>query len=358
MGMRVLQLLPTISYGDGVSNDALAIDNILRENGYNTKIYAENIDERLQDKVNTIGSLSKLTDKDIVLYHLSTGTQLNYELEKLGGKKLVIYHNVTPPAWFAPYNHTLEDLCRDGLDGVQHLHSVAEYCLADSLYNKEELIQYGYTCDIDVLPILIPFQDYEKAPNRELIDKYKNDGYTNILFTGRIAPNKKQEDIIEAFSYYKKYYNKKARLFLVGSYGGLENYYLRLREYTERLGVEDVYFTGHISFDEILAYYHLADVFLCLSEHEGFCIPLVEAMYFDIPIVAYIGTGVADTLSGVGVGLCTKDPLEVAGVMNRLVTNNEWKKQVIAGQKMRLKNFGYETVSQSFLKHLTDFIER
>ena len=142
----------------------------------------------------------------------------------------------------------------------------------------------GYTCPIDVLPILIPFDDYAKTPSQQVIDRY-SDGYTNLIFTGRIAPNKRQEDVIRAFYDYKKFYNPKSRLILVGGHNGMERYYHRLKSYINALELEDVVFPGHIKFDEILAYYKIADVFLCQSEHEGFCVPLVEAMYFDVPVV-------------------------------------------------------------------------
>ena len=155
----------------------------------------------------------------------------------------------------------------------------------------------GYTCPIDVCPILIPFSDYEKEPDRRVLRRYKGDGKTNLLFVGRIAPNKKQENVIRAFYFYHKYYSPDSRLFLVGSWSGMESYYERLCDYVKALGIaEHVVFTGHIRFDEILAYYHLADVFLCMSEHEGFCVPLVEAMYFHVPIVAYSCAAVPDTL--------------------------------------------------------------
>lgn len=115
------------------------------------------------------------------------------------------------------------------------------------------------------------------------MEHYKDDGYTNFIFVGRVAPNKKQEDVIRAFYCYKKYCNPKSRLFIVGSYNGMERYYHRLRRYVGALELDNVVFTGHIPFAQILAYYHLADLFLCMSDHEGFCVPLVEAMYFNLP---------------------------------------------------------------------------
>ncbi len=357
--MRVIQLLPTLSYGDGVGNDVLAIDKLLKENGYDTMIYAENIDSRLpQEIVRYFDKMPRIGEDDIILYHLSTGTQLNYRLSKLGGRKIIIHHNNTPPKWFVPYDKKAESLAAEGEKGIRYLADTAQYCLADSSFNREDLIRAGYRCRIDVLPILIPFEDYRKTPDAAVLERYQEDGFTNIVFTGRIAPNKKQEDVIEAFYYYKKYYNPKSRLFLVGSYGGMERYYGRLQDYVKRLGAEDVYFTGHVRFDAILAYYRLADVFLCMSGHEGFCIPLLEAMSFDVPIVACCEAAVTETLGGSGIGMKERNTLLAAGLIDRVVRDQGLKAHVIQEQRKRLADFDTQKVSAQFLEYLEDFIRQ
>ncbi len=353
--MRVIQVLPTMAYGDAVGNDTMALHHTLKEMGFNTKIYAENIDKRLSgiEKVEKIG---KLKDDDIVIYHLSTGTALNYQISGWGGRLIVIFHNVTPPEFYKKYSPKLERICKDGWNGVKFLADKVEYCLADSSYNRQNLQDLGYQCNIDVLPILIRFEDYEKKPSAKVLKKYQDDGYTNILFTGRIAPNKKQENVIAAFACYQKYYNPKSRLFIAGSYNGMENYYKQLQDYTEQSGVEQVVFTGHIPFDEILAYYHLADLFLCMSEHEGFCVPLVEAMYFDVPVIAYDKAAIADTLGGSGLLINDNDPVLAAGLMDRLQKDADLKEKVLFNQRMRLKDFSHERINEKFKEYLRAFI--
>ena len=213
----------------------------------------------------------------------------------------------------------------------------------------------GYTCPIDVLPILIPFDDYAKTPSQQVIDRY-SDGYTNLIFKGRIAPNKRQEDVIRAFYDYKKFYNPKSRLILVGGHNGMERYYHRLKSYINALELEDVVFPGHIKFDEILAYYKIADVFLCQSEHEGFCVPLVEAMYFDVPVVAYDSSAIAGTLGGGGFLLKDKNPVETAGVINRVVTDEALRTQIIKNQQARLADFDHKVIEAQFKTYLDTFI--
>lgn len=356
--MRVLQLLPTLSYGDAVGNDTLAIKKILMDMGYETQIYAESMMPMFLEKkmAQSIDQLPKLKKEDVLIYHLSTGTDLNYKLAELPGRKIIVYHNVTPPQFFKGYDYTSEQLTTKGLEGVKFLADKAEYCLAVSAFNKEDLEKYGYKMPIDILPIIIPFEDYKKEPARNIIEKYR-DGRHNIVFTGRVAPNKCHQDIIAAFACYKKYYDSEARLFLVGSYNKSDTYYRKLKKYVELLGVEDVYFTGHIKFEEILAYYHIADVFLCMSEHEGFCVPLVEAMLFGIPIIAYNCTAVPMTLGDGGILVDRKDPVETAALINRVIMDDALRQLIKENQKGRLAEFQYEKIAEMFRGYLKKFLE-
>ncbi len=354
--MKIIQLLPTFSYGDGVGNDVIAIDRILKELGYTTKIYAENIDTRIKKGLaEKIEKMPEMKQNDIIIYHLSTGTELNDKLCEFCCRKLVVYHNVTPAHFFRPYSRIAYHLCEQGREGIQKLRDTADYCWADSEYNKQELLEHGYHCKIDVVPIVVPFDDYAKDINKSLYKKYDDD-LVNIIFVGRIAPNKKLEDVIKSYYYYKKYINSKSRLFLVGSYHGNEVYYDRLCGYIEQLKLEDVYITGHIKFDGLLTYYKLADVFLCMSEHEGFCIPLLEAMYFQIPIIAYAYTGVKETLGYAGLKFEDKDCKVAAEMIHMLVENKNLRESVIAQQNSRLKDFSYEKIKEQIVYNLKGFI--
>lgn len=347
--MRVLQLLPTIAAGDAVSNDAVAIDKVLRSMGYKTEIFAENIDKRLPSGTAChISRMPRLTQNDTVLYHLSTGTEINFSLGKMKAKKGVIYHNITPSYFFLPYNGDLTELLDYGRKGAAYLADKVDFCMADSEYNKKELLELGYKCDISVRPILIPFTDYRSKPDSDVLRKYDSDGYVNFLFVGRVAPNKKHEDIIRTFCCYQKYCNPKSRLIFVGSWQGTELYYKRLQRYINALEVPNIIFTGHVSFAQLIAYYQVADVFLCMSEHEGFCVPLVEAMYFGVPIIAYDSCAVSDTLGGSGILLQNKNPLEAALAANKLITDTAFKREIVAEQRKRQQDFSYNTVKSQF----------
>lgn len=355
--MRVIQVLPSLAFGDAVGNDTLALKKILKKLGYETAIYAGNIDSRLPvGSAFPIRELKKVNENDIILFHMAIGSELSYWIRKQKCRKIMIYHNITPAHFFAEYDTDSMRLCSQGLNEVKMLKDTFECVYADSDFNKADLERMGYTCPIKVLPILINFEDYKKKPNSKILKQYDDD-YINIVFVGRVAPNKKFENLIAAFYYYKKYYNEKARLILVGSYRGMERYYGRLTRYADELGVEDIIFTNHVPFDEILAYYHLADVFLCMSEHEGFCVPLVEAMYFNVPIVAYDKCAIKYTLGGSGFLIDTKDGVEIAGIVNHIIQDKNLKERILHNQQERLQDFDNDVVGRIFIQYLEEFIK-
>lgn len=354
--MRIIQILPTLSFGDAIGNDTLALKGAIRDMGYETEVYAENIDKRLPAGSGLdISKLSGLKKDDIILYHKSTGTDLTFRIDEFKCRRIMIYHNITPPEFFRPYSPAATALTEYGYKGVEYLKDKIDYCLAVSSYNRSDLLRMGYTCPIDIRPILIRFEDYKQTPDEETIRKY-SDGKKNLIFVGRIAPNKKQEDVIRAFYHYKKL-NPESRLILVGSYSGMENYYNRLVKYAAALGLkDDVVFTGHIKFSAILAFYRIADVFVCMSAHEGFCVPLAEAMFFDVPIVALDTSAISDTLGGSGFLVDDNDPVFVSRVIDRVLNDEALRNELISGQRRRLKDFSYEKIRDTFTEQLKNFI--
>ena len=354
--MRIIQILPTLSFGDAIGNDTLALKGAIRDMGYETEVYAENIDKRLPAGSGLdISKLSGLKKDDIILYHKSTGTDLTFKIDEFKCRRIMVYHNITPPEFFRPYSPAATALTEYGYKGVEYLKDKIDYCLAVSSYNRSDLLRMGYTCPIDIRPILIRFEDYKQTPDEETIRKY-SDGKKNLIFVGRIAPNKKQEDVIRAFYHYKKL-NPESRLILVGSYSGMENYYNRLVKYAAALGLkEDVVFTGHIKFSAILAFYRIADVFVCMSAHEGFCVPLAEAMFFDVPIVALDTSAISDTLGGSGFLVDDNDPVFVSRVIDRVLNDEALRNELISGQRRRLKDFSYEKIRDTFTEQLKNFI--
>lgn len=356
--MKVIQILTSVAFGDAIGNHTVALKAFLRRMGFVTEIFYSNVlDKRYPaNTAQPINKLPKLEPEDIIIYHFATNNPLNRELKKWPCRKIMYYHNVTPPVFFAPFDPDRAVGLASALDDAAELVDYVDACIVSSEFNRRDLIGMGYPPEkIYLMPgYLIPFEDYAKEPDHDTLKKY-SDNWTNLLFVGRVSPNKKQEDIIRAFAYYKKHINPKSRLILVGSAFSGE-YLSILKSYVQRIGVDDVEFLGHISFPAIIACYRIADVFLCMSEHEGFCVPLVEAMHFNIPIIAYDAAAVPDTLGGSGILLDSKDPAIWAGWIDRLVNDLYLRKHIQQRQMEQLQNLKTENVENSLERFLTNFL--
>lgn len=349
---RIIQLVSSLNFGDAVGNDALAIKHMLEGAGYATAIFTFAVHPKIKEEnVYNIDLLPELTEDDIIIYHYASEDGFQKLIEETAAKVVLRYHNVTPPEFFHGYDEKAETITRKGLAQIKSMKDAIDYGMVDSEQNKKDLEQMGYECPISVVSILIPFKDYEQQPDLDVVNGY-SDGNTNIVFVGRIVPNKKFEDVIACFAAYKKKYDPAARLFLVGNYQETDAYYQHLQEYIKECGVENVIFPGHIAFRTILAYYKIADLFLCMSEHEGFCVPLVEAMFFETPIVAYASTAIPGTLGGSGVLVETKEPETVAETMNHMMQDAEYRSEILKKQNERLKDFAYESIRGQILDEI------
>ncbi len=355
--MRVIQVLGNLAYGDAIGYHAVAMKAILQKAGYSTEIYAQVIDDRYpRDTAKHLFCLRTPKENDLMIYHLSDGSPLNLKLKTWRCRKILMYHNITPPSFFEPYDVQMANETRRGLDQVKQLSNVVEKCITFSEFSMRDLIAMGYSANqIWVMPsCLIPFKDYTAPPDMETLKRY-GDGWINILFVGRLAPNKKQEDVIRAFTYYKKYINYRSRLILVGAVS-VTDYADALHEYLDVLGTQDVIFPGHISFAQLIAIYRSANIFLCMSEHEGFCVPLVEAMFFDLPIIAYRAAAISGTLDGCGVLLDDKDPRLIGEWIKRLTDDKTMRERIISGQRKRLESFQPQKVENDFLEYFKQIV--
>lgn len=352
--MKVVQVSIGLSYGDGISNCVLSIARMLDELGYSNSIITYSMDRRIKESRIIEGSIYDpivLDDDDIIIYHLGAGNVLNYIVEHLPYKKILVYQNVTIPEFYRGIDYQAMQLCLWGICDARNTAGNYLKGIVLSDFSKKDLVEMGWKSkDISILP-LININGAAIEANSKLINKYDDD-YVNILFTGRIEPHKKIEDIIKGFWRYQKEFNTKSRLFLVGR-AARKKYYQALQAYIQQLNVDNVVFTGHVLNEDLEAYYAIADVFLCMSEHEGFCIPLVEAMKRKIPIVAYSAAAVPDTLGEAGVLVHTKDEREIAGIMDRLISDLDYKEEIVQSQNQRLNFLGLE----NYKSKLKDLIE-
>jgi glycosyltransferase involved in cell wall biosynthesis len=182
-----------------------------------------------------------------------------------------------------------------------------------------------------VLPVVPDFAHLDCTPNRFVADQF-DDESTNILFVGRVIANKKIEDLIRIFHAYQTKFNARSRLLIVGMFNLFERYLAALNALAAELNLSSVHFTGHVSDEELVAFYEVADLFLCASEHEGFCVPLVEAFYKQVPVLAYAATAVPSTMDGAGVLFDRKDPGYVAALMDGILADTAVQEAIVRGQ--------------------------
>lgn len=353
--VNLLHLLPAVMPGDAISNWALALHRSAQARGYNSRVFARWIDPSMHGQVYPLERCQP-SSGDMLLYHFGLGSELTDFIIKRGGFKLVlIYHNFTPPHYFKYESPLLAQSLEAGKDQLAQLKGGVDLAIANSNYSAQELSAIGYS-NLAVVPPIFLDEKYEIPPDKATLERFA-DQKTNLLFVSRIAPNKKQEDIIKVFYFYSRL-NPDSRLFLVGPLGVTKVYYRWLLDLVDYLGLPDVHFTDRVSQGELNAYYRLADVFVSMSEHEGFGIFLIESMYFDVPIVAYKSTAVPETLGQAGVLVRERDFPVIAEVIDLLVSDRGFRKAILESQRQRLQDFAKEKLESRFWEQLNPLLER
>ena len=341
--IRIHQVLATLGYGDAIGHEVLGIQRVLRAAGYESEIFVETADHRLEPQTRDYRELVDFSHPDnLLLHHFSLGSKASRTAYALPDRMALIYHNITPPEYFVGVHRRL---ARQTFRGRRELRAYADRCdlaLGDSEFNRVDLDALGFPRTA-VLPVVPDFSHLDREPNW-LVARDFDDEWTNIVFVGRVIANKKIEDLICWFHAYHTIFNPRSRLLLVGAQTGFERYLESLHQLVGRLGTSHVHFSGHVSDEELVAFYEIADLFLCASEHEGFCVPIVEAFYKQVPVLAYAATAVPSTMDGAGVLFEDRDPLHVAMLMDEIVSNVALQDRIVDGQlaaigRLRSKDF-------------------
>jgi len=341
---RVHQLLAALSYGDAIGNEALAIQRHLRAAGFESDVFAEKVHPRMAHLARPLWEYREVSSPEtICLYHFSIGSAAGRLIHHAPDRLVAIYHNITPAHFFLGFHRHLAGLVYHGRRELAAFAARTELALGDSEFNRRELEEAGYA-RTGVLPIVLDLSLYDRPPS-PVVGRLYRDDRVNVLFVGRVIPNKRIDDLVRTFAVYQKWVQPRSRLLLVGDHRGFEGYLARLQDRVRELGLDEVVFTGQVDDDELYAYYGLADVFLCLSEHEGFCVPLQEAMRFGVPVIAYDAGAVRETLRGGGILLWDKRPELVAELLERVRTDEGLRRTVLARQEravaeIRATDFG------------------
>ena len=329
--IRVHQVLATLGYGDAIGHEVLGIQRVLRAAGYDSEIFVETADSRLESLTRDFRELVDFSHPDnLLLHHFSLGSKASRTAFALPDRMGLIYHNITPPEYFVGVHRTLARQCFRGRRELRAYASRCDLALGDSEFNRQDLEALGFPRTA-VLPVVPDFSHLDRTPNW-LVAQDFDDDWTNILFVGRVIANKKIENLIRYFHAYHTSVNPRSRLLIVGAQGGFERYLASLHQLTATLGTSHVHFIGHVSDEELVAFYELADLFLCASEHEGFCVPLVEAFYKQVPVLAYAATAVPSTMDGAGVLYDDTDPMRVAALMDAILSDAALQDRIVDEQ--------------------------
>ncbi|MHB1930413.1 MAG: glycosyltransferase, partial [Acidimicrobiales bacterium] len=353
--MRVDQLLPVLGVHDAIGAHVLQTRSALRGAGYESDLYADVVDESLAGEVLPwLDGPGRVSPERMVLYHASTHTPLAAWLEhrgRLGEQVVTYYHNVTPARYFERWLPEAAAEMRLARQELAALAPVTSLGLAVSGFNERELVDAGYGATA-MAPLLVDLDRYhEEADQRTLgrLRRRRERGGAEWLFVGRIAPNKCQHDVVAAFAVYRRLVDHRARLTLVGG-ATAPRYLTALRDMAEELAVADaVDVRSGLAHAELLAHYGTADVFVCLSEHEGFCVPLLEAMEVGLPVVAFAAAAVPETVGDAAVLLTAKDPVGVASVVAALLGDGRRRAALVEAGRRRARNYDLAATSATLL---------
>jgi glycosyltransferase involved in cell wall biosynthesis len=347
------QFLPNLSYGDAISNEAIWIRDELRQAGFDSHIYVQFVDPRVADECRVFTPEALHRPGAAAIYHHSIGADMTPHLIEFRGPKYLIYHNITPAEFFERYRPDFARILHRGRGDLSHLAKHFQNSVGDSAFNASELARHGFETP-GILPLAIDPRKWAFPPDPATMEQMQ-DGRTNILFVGRFAPNKKQDHLLTAFSHYLQH-DPDARLILAGKPEQADPYVTHLSDVIHKLDLaQSVLLTGSVNDTQLAAYYRTAHLFWSMSEHEGFCVPLIESMWFDIPIFAFKASAVPETLGEAGLMFTDKNNWsELAAFAHLVVTDTALRGTLLQAQRRRRLAFLPEKISPL----LMDMVEK
>ena len=353
--MIVNQWVPAAHAGDAIGDSARRVRDLLRATGHRSDLYALTIDDDLRGEVKPFADPGA-RGGDVTIFHFALPSPMTEAFASLQGRRVLQYHNITPASFFAPYDAGMFRLAALGRQDLATLVGRVDLALGDSDFNRRELAGMGFS-PTGVMPIAVNTDRITHAPRRPALEQILGDGLINILFVGRIVPNKRIEDHIRLAELYKRNVDSYYRFIFVGRTDGLPRYYAQVRALINEFQMlpDRFWFTGPVPDEDLAAFYRWADVYVSLSEHEGFCVPLVEAMAADVPVLAYAAGAVPETLGGAGVLFAPKDLEFAAEMLGTLVYDRSVRERVLEGQRRRLADFAPDRIQARLLEVMSTF---
>ena len=356
--MRIDQVIPTIVERDAVSAHTFEAQRVLRDLGFDSEIFALNIEDSLHGRARPLQELDgQRSSSRWLLYQASIGSPAADVVAAHPAARMINYHNMTPPQLVAPFERHLAGELALGRSQIHALATGTSLGIAVSHYSEDELVAVGYPVTTVVAPLvdLAPRAQADSTVEHRLASEGEQGG-PRWLFVGQFLPHKGQHAVVEALAYYRQAYQPQAQLHLVGRRTSTD-YAGAVARLVRALGLQDdVHFEGSVSESELAAFYAGADVFVGCSAHEGFCAPIIEAMHHGLPVVAFGAAAVPETLGEAGLVLPSRSPALVAAAVDRVLSDGRLRATMAEEAGRRVGDFVLERSRRSFAQAVEDVV--
>ena len=350
--VAVHQLIPSLSVRDAIGNHALHVRRLMLELGFASELYAESVVGRFGVAIHRTSSVP---DGGWLIYHHSIGSLVASRYAAHRGGRILNYHNITPAALFEPWEAGVAAELELGRRQLVEFADCTDHAIADSGFNRDELVDLGYR-STGVVPVLFDLEGLRRQVDQSVATRLaairRRQG-TQVLFVGRVAPNKAQHAVVSAFAVYRQEFDARAHLHLVGAVSS-HNYHKAVRRQVELAGLRRaVTFHDSVSDGALGAHYANSDVFCCLSDHEGFGVPLLEAMAHDVPVIAQTGSAVPGTVGEAAILLAGRDPLTAAVAIDRVCSDAGLRARLVEAGRRRLEEFSLDRSRRRYAEQVS-----
>lgn len=332
--MTIYQAVASFVPNDAVSEAARRFRDLLEPDATQPRVIAEGISRPLAREAIDFRRMGPGSSADVIVYHVSTDSKIAEWLIKRRERLVVYYHNLTPAEFIEPFDPVAAERMRRARQQVAMLAERAWRSAAASTYSATELMKWGYR-QPHVIPYPVTWNiKANERCKRRLVESSNG---CDVLFVGRLTPNKCQHDLLRVFAELRGDLPG-ARLFLVGG-THLQLYEFYLRRYAQLLRIDSKVFVGAVTSPVLAAYYGAADIFCCLSQHEGFGVPLIEAMSTGTPVVALDAAAVGETIGDGGILIPSSEPRLVAEILKRISGDPALRLELIEAGTERARHF-------------------
>ena len=341
------QIVAGFATGDAISLEAAALRDVCRALGAASEIFVpmENVAEDSKALVRPLEDYRPVPG-DLLVFHYSIQSRATEAFRRSTARKAMIYHNVTPAEFFRGFDERVVRQLEEGRRELGAVAALADAVWADSAFNAAEVAALGAK-NVKVLPLLFSAGAFD-VPADPAVAQGLSGPSKKILFVGRMAPNKCVEELIEAFAWYHKRIERRSELILVGSERSCPRYFAMLRMFAAELDLMSVSFVRYASPNGLISYYRRADLFATTSRHEGYCLPVVEAMYKGVPVLARNVGGVPEAMDGAGVAFDETRPEQLACLMHRMISDSALRNEILASQQARIRRLLARPVQEEF----------